>query len=617
MLPPSRRRLLPLILFLLAAALLYLFTLQNSLTLGELHGGDLITHHYAQAQARPANAPGYPLYTIGGWLWFHAWRGLWPTANPVALLSSYSTLWALAALALLFLLLHNLTRGNLVITIGLSAFYAVTYFFWYYSVSAEQYTSTIAQTIAIVALVHAWDRQRRHLHLYALAILLGLSLAHLITVLFVAPGVLLFLLRTEPGLLRRSRLLARSILLALLPLLSYIFVYIRGAQHPEWRGVGDWPNTWAWFLDFLSTRQGRGEMTWTLGPLAGGFPNLIWIEITPLLLILGLVGWALLGRRYALLYGLTAAIYLLFSYVDRLGNWYQVILPLYPLLLLGAGVALDRLWRRYPRRLWRGALALLLLALIIPKILANLPRADLRDRPDATGLTPGQALLSAQPPPGAAILGDVDEKLALDYLTLIVRQRPDLRAITTAEIAPTLITARPLLVSANAAALAERETALPLRFDAWSSNLLATALNDLPASPAADLTPTDHPLGDGLRLVGYDLTSGPEPGRWTARLALRSDRPSTYDWEISVRPLARGAELSQQDHPAPALGHTPTTSLRPGDVVHDAFRFDLPPASRPDALRLILYRRQPDGGFVNLVEIELPAGSANNKAPDA
>jgi hypothetical protein len=54
------------IVLVLAFAALYLFTLDNGLRPGELEGGDLITHQYAQVQGRPSNAPGYPLYTMGG-----------------------------------------------------------------------------------------------------------------------------------------------------------------------------------------------------------------------------------------------------------------------------------------------------------------------------------------------------------------------------------------------------------------------------------------------------------------------------------------------------------------------------------------------------------------------
>jgi hypothetical protein len=593
-------------LLLLGAALLYLATLQNSLTPGELSGGDLITHHYAQVQARPANAPGYPLYTMGGWLWFHGWRSLWPGANPVAVLSSFSTLWALLALAIFFLLARHLTHGNLAISLGLSAFYAVTYFFWFYSVSAEQYTSASAQTLAILALVHAWEQERRQRYLYALAFLLGLSLAHLVTVLFIAPGILLFLVWGDRGLLRRGRLVARSLALALLPLVSYLFVYVRGAQHPEWRGAGSWPSAGAWFLDFISTRQGRGELTWALGPLTDEFPRLIWVELTPLLLIVGLAGFALSGQRYALIYGLTTAIYLVFSYVDRLGNWFQVIMPLYPLFLLGAAVSFDRLWQISAGRGWRYALAGIMLALVITKAAAVYPRANLRDR-DAAGLAPGQAILLTHPPRQAALLTTADEKLALDYLTIIAGRRPDLRIIGAGEVNAVLAAGQALFVSPAAAAYAARETGLPLRYTAWAPGLLAAAAGRLPTLANQAWREMAQPLGDGLSLAGYRLEPGPAPDQLGFNLALRADQPPNHDWAISVRLLANGHELSQQDHPAPALGLTPTSSLAAGEIVHDAFRFDLIPPARPDVLRLILYRPLPDGGFENLNQIDFPA----------
>src|SRR5512137_3228326 len=91
-------------------AALYLATLDNGLRPGELEGGDLITHQYAQVQGRFSNAPGYPLYTMGGWLWFHLGRALvGPDANPIAILSSYSVLWALASLGLLYALILLVT----------------------------------------------------------------------------------------------------------------------------------------------------------------------------------------------------------------------------------------------------------------------------------------------------------------------------------------------------------------------------------------------------------------------------------------------------------------------------------------------------------------------------
>ena len=90
----------------------------------------------------------------------------------------------------------------------------------------------------------------------------------MVTLLFITPPLLWFVLRTEPKLVAAAAAVAGVIALALLPLLSYVYVYVRGAQHPEWRGAGEWASTGQWFLSFLSTRQGRDELTWSLNAVS-------------------------------------------------------------------------------------------------------------------------------------------------------------------------------------------------------------------------------------------------------------------------------------------------------------------------------------------------------------
>ena len=323
---------------LLAFAVLYLLTLDNGLRPGELQGGDLITHQYAQVEGRFSNAPGYPLYTMAGWLWFRAGRLiLGPTANPIALLSSYSTLWALIALGLLYALIQEATgRRAWPIAALVTTFYGVTYFFWYYAVTTEQYTSSVAWTLAVVWLIFRWERARRDGYLLAVACLAGVALAHQVTLPIILLPLLGWALRSEPGLLRRPRLIAAAIGLALLPLLSYAYVYAAGARHPEWRGAGAWATTWEWFWAFISTSQGRAELTWAWTPFfTAEFPALIWREMTAPGLIVGLLGWATLGRRPASALYATFALYLALCWIDRLGNWYQVIMPMYALLAMG------------------------------------------------------------------------------------------------------------------------------------------------------------------------------------------------------------------------------------------------------------------------------------------
>ena len=440
-------------------AALYLFTLDDGLRPGELEGGDLITHQYAQVQGRPSNAPGYPLYTMGGWIWFHLGRLiLGRNHNPLPILASYSTLWALVAIWLMYRLILEVTRGQgqphadsaggvqnenrlWPIAAAVTAFYGLTYFFWYYAVTTEQYTSAVAWTLAVVLLAFRWERERRDGYLLALAFLMGVALAHMVTLLSVAPPLLWFVLRTEPKLVRRPRLMTGVIALALLPLLSYIYVYVRGAQHPEWRGAGHWASTGQWFLSFLSTRQGRGELTWSLRPfLTPEFPALIWRELTWPGLIAGILGIAAIGRRRAIMLYATLAIYLAFCWIDRLGNWFQVIMPAYALLVVGLGAGAGWLWRRIGERgasgrgvrVARGAILLGLAALVIYRGAVSYPRADSSRRAEDTGLQPGWAILADDPPAGTAVLGTLGETLALNYLTEIWGVRPDVRSVTSA-----------------------------------------------------------------------------------------------------------------------------------------------------------------------------------------
>ncbi len=620
----------------LAASLLYLATLDNGLRPGELAGGDLITHQYAQVQGRPGNAPGYPLYTMGGWLWFHGLRSLLSdAAHPTALLSAYSTLWALLALWLLYYLILHLT-GNWIIAFLLGAFYAVTYFFWYYAVSSEQYTSAVAQTLAIVVLALRWDSAQERADqaddikpagdgmLLAMALLAGLSLAHMVTVAVIAPPLLWFILSRRPGLLRRGRLVAASLGLALLPLFSYAFIYVRGAQNPQWRGAGQWSDATAWFLDFVSTSQGRGELTWSLQPLwTDNFPRMVWQELTWIVLVGGLVGLGLLGRRRGIFLGSTLLLYALLAFVDRQGNWYQVIMPAYPLLIASFAVAVQALWQRtvdlnrpaVQRMALLSLLVVGLLALIAVRFERSWPETNLRNRLDDSALLPGQAILADAPEPDAAVFGVLDEALSLRYLTDIWGQRPDVAAVSSQEARSLLASGdRSLYVTNSATPLVWLEIDPAAHLSSAGQTLIRVS-----GQPAAtlphDATPLNLAAGDGLSLLGIDAPQ-PESGQpWPVRLYWRADSMIAYDWSVSLRPTLGGQPLAlpaggivQQDLAHPVHGVYPTSRWQPGEVVADDYFFNLPPGPAPDGIQVVVYRSLPEGGFENLavLDVSLP-----------
>ncbi len=646
----------------LAALLLYAITLDNGLMPGELAGGDLITHQYAQVQARPSNAPGYPLYTMGGWLWFHSLRPLLaavsPAApNPIPILSSYSTLWALLAVWLLYANINRATMsgrhppGNWPIAWLLAAFYAVTYFFWYYATTTEQYSSAIAQTLAIVYVYQLWANAERgtgraestsalpiprSLLLYLMAFLCGLSLAHMLTIAFIVPPLVLVILWQEPSLLRDPRAILGSVIAAGLPLLAYGYVYVRGAAHPEWWGAGDWANANEWFWSFVSTAQGREELGWGFEPGAAffgnGFPELMWQELSIPIFVLGIIGILLLDRKLAvLLYGFIA-LTLLFSWAYRYGNWYQVILPVYPLLLMGVAAVFDggEAWLASranssgdgAARVMQAVPMLLLAGAFIWRIDASLPAADSRNRPEDSGLDRAALLLDQPLPDDAGLFAAVDDALALQYLTEIWGLGHGAQSVSSREAAVTLAAGAPLLSTWEAAPTLAEELPVsqPVRRAVISPDWVAFHPVGEPAlipTPAVELqTPTTA----GVTLHGFDSAHAPDGDPVTA---VPSGLDVTLYWQmpaagwpsgvnISVRPTiggnfiadsARADAILQTDRALPADGLGDSLILPVGDMLLlDPYRFEQ--AGEADGLLVLLYQAT-DVGFENLAEVRL------------
>ncbi len=644
---------------LIAAVIVYAFTLDNGLQPYELHGGDLITHQYAQVQARPSNAPGYPLYTMGGWLWFHFIRSALTAAgaihpNPIPILSSYSTLWALISLWLLYQLICEVTRsarrpdGNWPAALLLSAFFAVTYFFWYYATTTEQYSSAVAQTLAILYFYIRWEREPDNLRrLLTLALLCGVSLAHMLTVALIVPPIVAAVLWRNPKLLRDARAVIGSIIAAALSLISYAYVYIRGAQHPEWRGAGVWESTLAWFLSFVSTAQGREELLWGFEPgrsfFGNGFPELIVEELGWILLFAGLIGLAAIKRPLpAVLYS-TLTLYAIFTWAYRYGNWFQVILPAYPLVLVGAGAAIERMQSLgakgaaallpAPRRdrLFsaglRAAPLAVLIALIVWRAGASLPAANSRNRPQDTALERAAVLIDQPLPQGSALFASVDDVLALQYLIHIWSLRPDLRVISSVQAAQELAGA-PVYVTWDAiptfldelnivpqpsvlAVSPDWFAIIPSAFDAGAS---------IVPQPSVQV---DEAVSADVVFNGYRVAPSPS-GEPAAKNATESTDLTLYwrlenghwpeDLAISVRPTQGGdflfddsGALLQIDRARPADGLASESASRAPLIVADPYRLPPLPASalRPDGAAVIVYASSADG-FADIARIDLP-----------
>jgi hypothetical protein len=526
----------------------------------------------------------------------------------------------------------------------LCAFYGVTYFFWYYATTTEQYSSAIAQTLAIVYFYWRWQEAEETnktagqpvpalwgaLPVIGLAFLSGLSLAHMLTVAFIVPPLVIVILWQAPYLLRSFRVVIGAVIAALIPLVSYLYVYWRGAAHPEWWGAGDWATPQAWFWAFVSTAQGREELGWGLGPtctfFANGFPQLIWQELSLPVLLIGLIGLALLKRRQAFLLYSTCVIYLIFCWAYRCGNWFQVILPVYPLLLLGVAAFIQWLrQQRWGRFCYATAMALLVVA-IGWRFTASLAAADSRNRPTDSAFDQA-ALLLAQPlPQQAALFAAVHDALALQYLSAIWQIRPDVRLVDSREAAQQLAAGQSVYSTWEAAPTLRVELPPDLITTQQASDPYWIKFD--PTGPPVPLTPAtllNRTVLTEVVLLGYDLTAVASSPLADYRLPIAvndSELTLTLFWQLpasgwptgvslSVRPQQGGQPVPdsqggywQEDRQQPAVG---LYTLLPGQPIADPYRLPAMAGATGtiDQVQILLYRATATG-FENLAEVLLP-----------
>jgi hypothetical protein len=323
------------------------------------------------------------------------------------------------------------------------------------------------------------------------------------------------------------------------------------------------------------------------------------------------------------LYG-TLAIYLLFNWMYRCANWYQVILPAYPLILLGVAAAANR-WQAHfaqPRpapaaRRWLAYLPLLLLAgAIVWRTAASWERADSSDRPGDTALARAGVLLGSPLPPSANLFAATEDALALDYLIHIWGLRPDAQVVSSTAAGERLA-AGETVYSTYAVApvlLSELPPDLPVGISGAGADWLALRTAPLPPAPPAHTL--DQAIAPGVALRGYTVTPAADGAPVTvappaADVTLYWELPAGWPegLGISLRPTQGGAFLPapgaeqgaivQVDAPAPLHGLAPAGSA----LVADSYRVPLPAGA--DGILLIVYDRV-GSTFRNLLELPLP-----------
>ncbi|MCU0483721.1 MAG: DUF2723 domain-containing protein [Chloroflexi bacterium] len=248
-----------------------------------------------------AHPTGYPTYVILGWLASLVSASLGEPAFRMNLLSA--VLLGLAA-ALVVVLVRSIS-GRTVVAAAAGLLLALTPIAWRIGAVADPHALHLALMVGLLVLLTGWERRRRtgrpgaDRWLAAAAVLFGVMLGnHTLTVLL-APGIAVYLLAVEPGILRRPRLIlgCAGLLLGTTALL-YLQLPIRAAMEAPL--VYGHPDTWQGFWYVVLAEQFRGDLVAPFSDLGRKTADLVSMATAQLGILVALVpaAWALVTIRH-------------------------------------------------------------------------------------------------------------------------------------------------------------------------------------------------------------------------------------------------------------------------------------------------------------------------------
>jgi hypothetical protein len=405
---------------------------------------------------------GFPAYVVVGWL---ASVVLQPFGEPAFRANLLSAILVASAVGLTVPLLRRLSVP-LPVAAAAALGLAATPVVWSISTAADAHALHLVLVALIVTALVRWGRlvavrdagagdasaaRRADRGIVLAAALFGVALAtHGLTILLI-PSVGLFVLATDPGVLRRPRLVLAALGACLgVAALLYLELPLRAGPFRAPIVYGS-PDTWGGFWEIVLARQFRGDIQGLLADLGPKTADLAGFALAQLGVLAVLVPPAFLVTafrhpRYALLSGTAVAITCLFaaSYLNAdIGRYYLgPALFAWSWLAIAAGSVVDLVFARAsagpddeaafdtppgPMRLTlRTSVAVVLaIALLVPTGVALNPRWRAVDRSGETSMRGWLDEVMATVEPDAVIVSWWSFSTTIWYGQRIEGSRPD------------------------------------------------------------------------------------------------------------------------------------------------------------------------------------------------
>jgi hypothetical protein len=564
---------------------------------------------------------GYPVYTFLGSTFVTLFR--WIGVLPAASTSLFSTLWGVASVGLLVFLLQELdVSGPLAALGGLIA--AVSTSIWLDASLAEVHTLTILFTLATLLFAMRFGRSGQRRDLLLLALSFSQGVAHQRAVLFLAPAVLV-LVATRWRAIWGGFLPALG--LALLAPLTYLYLPLRVHQGATWTfgSPGSWQQVMVMLFDNRAERivSYPAEIGEWISRLIQAF-DVTAIDLPPLLLALGLIGLLILlfenRRRETVALTLAWIPYLLLTaviWIGRVGDAQLAAhLPVTVLAAVGLALLADR-----SRQLgqWAPILAGTALAISLV-VLAVLHRPVVLEVTRDPGAQPviETAQQVASPPedrPTTLMALWGRDFWALAYTQQYEHKLEGLDIVDhNADFGAILSAGHRLLT------LSDTFYQRPLSW--WEGNLgrlyLSSAAHgviEIARQPPVELSQVppgpEMDMGDGLWIRSAQLAWKDEHSLlltvyWQAKSETELDYSIAAHLVATAPPQGAEDVLAQDDRTHPVYGWYPTSHWAEGEIVRTDHLLTAPQDSVGVAVRVVLYRVDEAGNYVNSPWLSLP-----------
>jgi tetratricopeptide (TPR) repeat protein len=341
-----------------------------------------------------------------------------------------SAFFASLVAVMIYLINRVLNHGRLTAALS-SAIAAFSFTFWSHAVITEVYTLAALFFCLLIFFTLLWLKEKKPKWLLLLALTAGLGLAHHVIIAVFYPVFLLFVLVTQPRLIRDWKLVVKMVALFLLPLLLYLYLPLRSAADP----VNDWgnPETFSALTDHITARQFGGlffkhgfegvkyQLNIFMNSLLDQFHFVVL-----LLVLFGVMIGLKREKRAVFLFLALLAVNISYASAYFITDIEPQFIYLFLVLALFAGMALEYvngliLKTGNPRVLWPGWVVLAIIALL-PLVL-NWAKCDHGNNYLARNY--GQNMMASLDEKGVLFIDSEAELFIVAYLKIVEGLRPD------------------------------------------------------------------------------------------------------------------------------------------------------------------------------------------------